>query len=70
MQRARGGAGMRGCEGIRVVLAGFAAVTALTGSLGFITCGPEVEEDETASENPAEAGQEEMMDDAIRDSDR
>ena len=61
---------MRGCEGIRFLLAGFAAVVALTGSLGFVTCGPEVEEDEATSENPAEAGQEEMMDDAIRDSDR
>jgi hypothetical protein len=70
MQRARGGAGMRSVEGIRVALAAFAALVALTGSLGFVTCGPEVEEDEATSENPAEAGQEEMMDDAIRDSDR
>ena len=55
---------------IRVLLAAFAALVALTGSLGFVTCGPEVEEDEATSENPAEAGQEEMRDDAIRDSDR
>jgi len=55
---------------IRVLLAGFAAVVALTGSLGFVTCGPEVEEDEAASENPAEATQDEMRDDAIRDSER
>jgi len=61
---------MRGYELIRGVLAGFAASVALTGSLGFVTCGPEVEEDETASENPGEAAQDEMMDDAIRDSDR
>jgi len=61
---------MRGSEAIRVLLTGLAAAFALTGALGFVTCGPDVEEDEATQENPGRAAEDEMREDAIRDSER
>jgi hypothetical protein len=46
------------------------SVIAIGGASGFATCGADVPEDESTSENSGAATDDEMMDDAIRDSDR
>jgi len=46
------------------------AVGALSGATGFATCGSDARDDDESYENRDEATQDEMMDDAIRDSDR
>jgi hypothetical protein len=43
---------------------------AIGGASGFTTCGADVREGEPATESRGEATQDEMMDDAIRDSER
>jgi hypothetical protein len=43
---------------------------AIGGASGFTTCGADVREDEPAAESRGEATEDEMMEDAIRDSDR
>jgi hypothetical protein len=47
----------------------FSAI-AIGGASGFTTCGANVREDEPATESRGEATEDEMMEDAIRDSER
>jgi hypothetical protein len=57
----------------RLLVAGtwilFSAI-AIGGASGFTTCGADVREDEPARESRGEATEDEMMEDAIRDSER
>ena len=52
-------------SGTRILLCALALATS-----GFATCGGEQVEDEASVESPGQAATDEMMQDAIRDSDR